>query len=112
MAVTEAESVLLQVLWRFGPLPSKPLIEAVRVRQSWGDATIKTLLNRLMRKGAIRSDRGGGVLVYVPALSREDYVAAEVDALVQRAFEGDHESLRLWTERWAAESSSPARDLG
>ena len=33
------------------------LIEAVKQRQSWADATIKTLLGRLMHKGAVKSVR-------------------------------------------------------
>lgn len=92
--VTEAESVLLKLLWSHGPLPSKLLLEQVRRQQDWGDATIKTLLNRLMRKGAIRPDRTGDLTVYVPSLSQADYVQDEVQDLVDRVFGGDQDRLR------------------
>ncbi len=91
--VTEAESLVLAALWRHGPLTPARLIEVVKVRRDWGDATIKTLLGRLMQKTAVRSQREDGRLLYHPMISHEAYVAAEVDALVQRLFDGDPRRL-------------------
>ena len=91
--VTEAESRVLAALWRHGPLTPAALVEAVKARSDWGEATIKTLLGRLMRKAAVRSQREDGRLLYHPLVTREAYVAAEVDALVGRLFEGDWEKL-------------------
>lgn len=91
--VTEAESEVLAALWRLGPLTPFRLMEAVKARRDWGDATIKTLLGRLMRKKAIRAERGEGRLLYHPLVSREMYVTTEVQALADRLFEGDPQSL-------------------
>ena len=79
---------MLEPLWRLGPLSARDLIDAVKARQAWGDATVKTLLGRLMRKGAIRSEKAEGRQRYSAALSRDDYVDSEVRALVERLFEG------------------------
>ena len=76
--VTEAESEVLSALWRLGPLTPARLIEAVKARRDWGDATVKTLLGRLL---------------YHPLVTREMYVTWEVKALADRLFEGD--PLRL-----------------
>ena len=86
--VTEAESEILAALWRRGPLTPSGLIEEVRLAQPWGDATIKTLLGRLMRKKAIRPDRDGGRLTYCALIDRETYLDAEVQALADRLFDG------------------------
>jgi len=91
--VTEAESAVLAPLWRLGPLSARDLIDAVKARQAWGDATVKTLLGRLMRKGAIRSQKAEGRQRYHATLSREDYLDAEVQALVDRLFDGRREAL-------------------
>jgi predicted transcriptional regulator len=91
--VTEAESEVLAALWRQGPLTPARLIEAVKSRREWGDATIKTLLGRLMQKKAVRSQRDDGRLLYHPLIDREAYVAGEVEALVTRLFEGDPDKL-------------------
>jgi len=79
----------MTALWRHGPLPPADLIDAVRRRQAWGEATVKTLLHRLMKKGAVRSDRTSGGLRYLPVLGEDDWRAAEVAALADRAFAGD-----------------------
>ncbi len=65
------------------------LFETVKTRRDWGEATIKTLIGRLMRKKAIRSERDDGRLLYHPLLTRQDYVAGEVEDLVGRLFDGD-----------------------
>ena len=84
---------MLAPLWRRGSLSARDLIDEVKATQAWGDATVKTLLGRLMRKGAIRSERAEGRQRYHAALSRVDYVDAEVQALLDRLFEGRPEGL-------------------
>ena len=84
---------MLAALWRHGPLTPVRLIEAVKARREWGDATIKTLLGRLMQKKAVRSVREEGRLLYHPLITREAYVADEVQALADRLFEGDPRAL-------------------
>jgi predicted transcriptional regulator len=101
--VTEAESELLEALWRCGPLPPALLFEEVRRRRPWGTATIKTLLARLIHKHAIRTGRQGGRLAYHPALDRETFIAAEVDGLVNRLFGGDRSKLALFLQARDAE---------
>jgi BlaI family penicillinase repressor len=91
--VTEAESEVLAALWRHGPLTPVRLVQAVASRRNWGAPTIKTLLARLMRKKAVRSQRDDGRLLYHAMISREAYVAGEVEALVERLFDGDPRKL-------------------
>jgi BlaI family transcriptional regulator, penicillinase repressor len=100
--VTEAESEVLAALWRHGPLTPARLIEAVKARRDWGDATIKTLLGRLMQKKAVRSERDDGRLLYRPLVTRQAYVAAEIQALADRLFEGDPRELAAFIkETWS-----------
>jgi predicted transcriptional regulator len=94
--VTDAESEILGALWRHGPLTPARLVETVKSRRAWGDATIKTLLGRLMQKQAIRSQREDGRLLYHPLISRDAYVAGEVTALINRLFEGDPKRLAVY----------------
>lgn len=94
IAVTEAESVVLSALWRRGPLSAPALVQEVRAVQAWGDATIKTLLHRLIRKGAVESRRDDGRLRYHPLLDRRAYVNGEIQRLADRLFDGRREALR------------------
>lgn len=71
-------------------------MDEVRARETWGDATIKTLLHRLMQKGAVQSRKEDGRQRYHAVLSREAYVDGEVGALVDRLFDGRTEALAAW----------------
>lgn len=102
-AITEAEAEVMAALWRRGPLSFASLIEEVKTIQPWADATIKTLLNRLMHKAAVRSVKEDGRQRYHPAFDRDAYVGAEVGALVARLFQGDPGALA----RFLADQSQP-----
>lgn len=91
--ITEAESEVLAALWRRGPMSFAALIEEVKVAQSWGDATIKTLLHRLIQKDAVQSVRQDGRQLYHPRLDRRTYVQDQVQTLADRLFAGDRAAL-------------------
>ena len=96
--VTEAESVVLGPLWRLGPLTPARLIAEVKQVQPWADTTIKTLLARLAAKKVVEAERVAGAVRYRPLLERDAYVAAEVEALVQRLFGGDQAALAAFLQ--------------
>ena len=87
--ITQAESVVLGALWRHGPLTPAGLQAEVKAAQPWASATIKTLLARLIHKRIVRSERHDGVVRYRPLIEREAFVEAEVQALLDRLFDGD-----------------------
>ena len=80
-------------MWRCGPLSAAALMDEVKSRQPWGDATIKTLLHRLMQKGAVRSEKEDGRQRYHAVLAREVWLDNEIGDLVDRLFEGDFDAL-------------------
>ena len=57
--------------------------------QGWGEATVKTLVNRLLKKGAIASQRQEGRTLYAPLVARDEYVTAESQGLLDRLFGGE-----------------------
>ena len=75
------------------------LMDEVKSRQPWGDATIKTLLHRLMQKGAVRSEKEDGRQRYHAVLARDAWLDAEVGALVDRLFDGDFDALVAHAKR-------------
>jgi predicted transcriptional regulator len=88
MHITAAESFIMEALWRRGPLTADDLIEDPGKPQGWGGATVKTLINRLLKKGALKSERIEGRVRYVAQIERADYVQSESQSLLDRLFEG------------------------
>jgi predicted transcriptional regulator len=88
MRISAAESQIMEVLWRRGPLTNEDLIAELGPRNEWGPATVKTLITRLLKKKAIASQRGEGRQVYTAILDRADYVQEESQSLLDRLFDG------------------------
>lgn len=88
MGVTPAESRIMEALWARSPLASEEITAAVAGPEGWGEATVRTLIQRLMKRKAIRSERIDGRVRYLPVLSRTDYVQGESQALLDRLFDG------------------------
>ena len=88
MPITEAESAVMEVLWARSPLAAEDVFEALSGSRGWQEATVKTLLNRLLRKGAIRAARDGRRYAYTPVLEREAWLLGESQGLIERLFDG------------------------
>ena len=88
MQITGAESKIMEALWRRGPLTADEIVAEVAGAEQWGEATVKTLINRLLKKKAIQSVRTEGRHRYQPLVQRADYVQAESQGLLDRLFDG------------------------
>jgi predicted transcriptional regulator len=86
--ISGAESQIMEALWTTGPLTADEIVQSVGPAQAWGEATVKTLINRLLKKKAVASERVDGRTRYRPLVSREDYVTGESQGLLDRLFGG------------------------
>jgi BlaI family penicillinase repressor len=88
MQISEAESVVMDVLWREHPLGAEQVVGRLAGSREWSAPTIKTLLNRLLKKRAISATRDGRRFLYSPVLRREDWIREQSRSLVDRWFGG------------------------
>lgn len=86
--ISEAESVVMEVLWANSPIPTEDVVAALKSRRQWEEPTIKTLLGRLLKKGAISAQRDGRRYLYAPILRREEWLLRESESLLDRLFGG------------------------
>ncbi|SFD32326.1 BlaI/MecI/CopY family transcriptional regulator [Massilia yuzhufengensis] len=87
--ISDAESHVMEILWRApGPIVAEQVVVALHESQHWQSATVKTLLNRLLKKGAIAAEKDGRRFLYCAVLPREAWLARESESLVQRLFGG------------------------
>lgn len=88
MAISEAEAVIMEVLWRQTPRSAEEILAEIGTQQDWQEGTVKSLLNRLLTKKAVKAERDGRRYLYSPRLTREQYVSQESKGLLDRLFEG------------------------
>jgi predicted transcriptional regulator len=88
MKISAAESQVMEALWRRQPLSAEEIFAEVGADQGWALQTLKTLLARLVEKGALATDKEGRRFLYRPLVARDDYVEAESQGLLDRLFDG------------------------
>jgi len=86
--ISDAEHAVMEVLWDEAPLAAADVAERIGPERDWNIRTVKTLLSRLVAKGALLHEEQGRRYLYRPALSREDFVARESTKLLDRMFGG------------------------
>lgn len=87
-AISEAESRVMEVLWEHAPRGSEEIATALHAETGWHENTVRTLLNRLVRKRALRATREGRRFLYAPLLAREQWQTSESRSLLDRVFGG------------------------
>jgi predicted transcriptional regulator len=88
VAISEAESRVMAVLWQHAPQPAESIVAALKEHTGWHEKTVKTLLNRLLGKGAVSVQKDGRRYLYSPVLRREDWQRQESRSLLDRVFGG------------------------
>ena len=87
--ISDAESLVMDVLWRGrAGMPADEVIAALVTEKRWQEATIKTLLNRLFKKGALSASKDGRRYLYTAVLKREQWVSSESTSMLDRLFGG------------------------
>jgi len=88
MKISAAESLVMEAVWRRSPLAAEEIAAEVAGPQGWTEATVKTLINRLLKKQALSATRDGRRFLYSPKVARADYLRAESQGLLDRLFDG------------------------
>lgn len=87
-SISAAEWTVMQVLWREAPLSAVEVVEALEGQSEWHPKTIRTLLGRLVAKGALCREKRGGALRFAPMVTEEQCVRDESRTFLERCFAG------------------------
>ena len=85
---SESEMQVLSALWDKAPQTAADLTQRIGKINGWTQATVKTLLARLVQKGAVTAEADGRRYLYSPAVERADAVGEESQRFVDRLFGG------------------------
>ena len=86
--LSDAEWQVMKVVWKIAPCLAQDIIESLAESSTWGPATIKTLINRMVGKGALLFEKSGKMYIYRPAFSESQLQKVETESFLDRVFEG------------------------
>ena len=86
--ISEAEWQVMKVVWRKPRCGAQEIIEELAGSTSWTPATVKTLLNRLVKKGALGFEKEGKSYLYFARAEEEECRGAVAETFLDRVFNG------------------------
>ena len=94
--ITEAELEIMQVLWKNKRGNLTTIMEELSKNEERNKNTIKTLIHRLIQKGAIESQKVNNKEVeYIPKINEKKFIAKESNSFLNKFFNGNTEKLLL-----------------
>ena len=85
--ISDSEWQVMNVVWARSPLTGGEIIAAVGSRCRWQPRTVRTLLDRLVGKGALKVLEEGKRR-FVPGVSQEACMHSESRSFMERVFGG------------------------
>ena len=86
--ISDSELQLMQPLWEESPLGASDIAKRLPPALGWSQTTIKTILSRLVTKGALAAEPEGRRFLYRPLIAREQVAAGQAGGLIDRLFGG------------------------
>jgi len=91
--ISNAELEVMKVLWEKSPMTSSEVIDKLSKTHEWKSQTIKTLIERLVKKGALDYDKDGRAYLYKPLVNRNEYASFESHNFLGKIFDGNLTSM-------------------
>ncbi len=94
--ISAAEWQIMELVWASHPASASQVVAALPADLGWSETTVKTLLSRLVKKGALDYAREGRRYLYSPTVSREECVRTEARSFADRVFQGNTSPMLAW----------------
>jgi BlaI family penicillinase repressor len=86
--LTEAEWAIIQMVWEHEPVPAPTVQELLEEQRGWSYSTVKTLMDRMVKKGLMTTERLRNIMLYTSVITRKEAQNKEILKTLKRAFEG------------------------
>jgi BlaI family penicillinase repressor len=93
--ISESEWEVMNLIWTKSPLSASDVVDSLAARNDWHPRTIRTLLDRLVKKGALKIEEDGKRYLYSPRISLDDCVRKESQNFMERVFGGQPASMLI-----------------
>ena len=86
--IAESEWRIMKILWKKAPLTANEIIDQLDGHVEWTPKTIKTLLNRLVKKGALGFEKDGRSYLYSPIIKEKECTHEATRSFLNRVYDG------------------------
>lgn len=86
--ISESEWEIMKIIWRDNPITSEKIVNFLHGKVSWTEQTIKTFINRLVKKGVVGFEKSGRQYLYYPLISQQECIREESKSFLNRVFNG------------------------
>lgn len=88
LRISQSELDIMHVLWEKHPMAATDVAARLDNDKNWSSRTVKTLLSRLVEKGALSTQADGRRYLYTPLIAKKTYAAQAAKTLSDRLFGG------------------------
>jgi len=86
--LTEGEWAIIQAVWENEPCAAPTVQEELETRKNWTYSTVKTMMDRMVTKGLLKTERMRNLILYRSVITRIQAQKSEIMRTVKRAFDG------------------------
>ena len=88
LELTEGEWAIIQAVWDNEPCAAPTVQEALEAEIGWSYSTVKTMMDRMVAKGLLKTQRIRNLILYTSAITKKEAQKGEIMRAVKRAFDG------------------------
>ncbi|OBR96480.1 MULTISPECIES: BlaI/MecI/CopY family transcriptional regulator [Clostridium] len=94
-SISDAELTIMKIIWENPNITANKIIKQLSDKTKWKPNTVKTLINRLLRKNVIGFNKEGKEYYYYAVVQEENYINAESNSFLNKIFNGSVISMVL-----------------
>lgn len=94
-SISDAEFQVMKIIWKNPNITANNIIDKLQDETEWKPNTIKTLINRLLKKNAIGFKKEGKEYYYYALLEEETYMCVESNSFLKKVFDNSIKSMML-----------------
>jgi BlaI family penicillinase repressor len=84
----DSEWAILRVVWKIEPCAAPTVQEELQEERGWAYTTVKTMMDRMVKKGLLNTQRIRNLYLYSSAVTQSLARRGEIMRTVTRAFDG------------------------
>ena len=84
----DSEWAILRVVWKLEPCAAPTVQEELQDKKGWAYTTVKTMMDRMVAKGLLKTQRIRNLYLYSSAVTQSQARKGEIMRTVTRAFDG------------------------